>query len=178
MDMNTSKYEFSTWPLDLLLDYALKINHRGIRQKGPEILTVFNQLAAAGTPLAEVCDLFATSLSDLENHLMKEENVLFSFLYELYGATENHTPIEQMHCGTIRNPIRVMYMEHEAETERQLRIRQLTHDYATPPDAGDDYAQLMDQLCDFALDLSEHVHIENDLVFPSFERLGVTWILR
>jgi regulator of cell morphogenesis and NO signaling len=69
-------------------------------------------------------------------------------------------------------------MEHEAETERQRRIRQLTLDYATPPDAGDDYAQLMGRLRDFALDLGEHVHIENDLIFPNFERLEETWILR
>ena len=178
MNMDTSKYEFSEWPLDLLLDYALKIHHRGIRRKGPEILAVLNHLAAAGTPLAEVRDLFSASLSDLENHLMKEENVLFPFLYELYETAENHTPIEQMHCGSIQNPIRVMCMEHEAETERQCRILQLTHDYATPPDAGDDYAQLMNRLRDFALDLGEHVHIENDFAFPSFERLEETWILR
>ena len=176
--MDTSKYEFSEWPLDLLLDYALKIHHRGIRQKGPEILTALNRLAINNPQLAEVRDLFAASLDDLENHLMKEENVLFPFLYDLFEAAKNHAPIEQMHCGTIQNPIRVMCMEHDAETERHHQIRQLTNDYAVPSDADYDYAQLMKRLHNFAIDLHEHVHIENDIIFPGFEKLEEKWILK
>ena len=33
--MDTSKFQFSEWPLDLLIDYALKIHHRRIRENGP-----------------------------------------------------------------------------------------------------------------------------------------------
>lgn len=34
---------FSSWPLDLLMDYILKIHHRGIRKNGPELLTLLER---------------------------------------------------------------------------------------------------------------------------------------
>lgn len=35
---------FSSWPLDLLMDYILKIHHRGIRKNGPELLTLLEKV--------------------------------------------------------------------------------------------------------------------------------------
>ncbi len=31
---NTSRFNFSEWPLDLLVDYVLKVHHRGVRERG------------------------------------------------------------------------------------------------------------------------------------------------
>src|SRR5574344_658422 len=39
-----SNIPFSSWPLDLLLDYVLKIHHRGIRTNGPELLSLLEKV--------------------------------------------------------------------------------------------------------------------------------------
>lgn len=176
--MDKSKFDFNEWPLDLLMDYALKMHHRRIRNIGPKILDGIERLTNKYPSLNQVKDLFEASLSDLDNHLMKEENVLFPFLYDLYEAAETQHPIMEMHCGTIKNPISVMEMEHEAETNRHLQIKKLTNDYSPSPSDDSEYNKVMAELHDFFLDLQEHTHIENDIIFPCFEKLEEKWILR
>ena len=169
--MDTSRHEFGEWPVDLLIDYALKVHHRGIRVKGPRLLQLIRLLMDENMVMTEIDELFSQSLANLENHLRKEENVLFPYLYDLLGASRNGEHIEAMHCGTIANPIRVMVMEHEDEKERHQRICDLTNGYSAPADASEDYKLLVAGLKDFAADLQEHTHIENDIIFPYCQRI-------
>lgn len=172
--------EFSTWPVDLLIDYVLKIHHRGIRQKGPEILALLEKVVEvhgdAHPELHEVKDLFVASLEDLSGHLIKEEEVLFPYLLELFEASESNTPIAQMHCGTVENPIHVMRMEHEGEGERYLYMAKLTNDYTAPEGACNSYKLLYAQLKGFMHGLFEHIHLENNIIFPAAVELEKAWV--
>lgn len=165
--METSKYKFNEWPTDLLIDYALKIHHRGIRAKGPKVLRLIQSLSDENMVMAEIESLFSDSLNDLGNHLHKEEQVLFPYLYSLLEAQRNGQAMGPMHCGSIANPIHMMMLEHDDEIDRHQRIRQLTNDYTAPADASDDYKLLVGALKEFSDDLHEHIHIENDIIFPS-----------
>lgn len=166
---------FSSWPLDLLMDYILKIHHRGIRKNGPELLTLLEKVervhGEAHPELYELKLLVSESLNDLEMHLQKEENVLFPYLYDLYSAQEQGQRMEPMHCGTIANPIRVMRMEHEGEGNRYLHIIQLTDHFSVPQDGCASYRLLMQELEAFVDALFEHIHLENNLLFPRFEEI-------
>lgn len=51
---NTSRYSFSEWPLDLLIDYVLKVHHRGVREKGPGTLSLINKVMMENLVLDEV----------------------------------------------------------------------------------------------------------------------------
>jgi len=170
-----SNIPFSSWPLDLLLDYVLKIHHRGIRTNGPALLSLLEKVKNVHgenhPELFELGNLLEESLHDLEEHLQKEENVLFPYLYRLYDVSLKHKSIEPMHCGTIRNPIRVMMMEHENEGIRYKHIIDLTHHFTTPQDGCTSYHLLMRDLEAFVDALFEHIHIENNIVFPRFEEL-------
>lgn len=99
--MDTSRLNFQDWPLDLLVDYALKVHHRTIRREGPATLALVEKVVGENEVMPEVRELFAGSLEALESHLMKEENVLFPFLYELYKADDDGLKIEQMPLPTI-----------------------------------------------------------------------------
>ena len=146
---NTSRFNFSEWPLDLLVDYVLKVHHRGVRENGPDTLRLINKVMMENLVLDEVEQLFSQSLSDLDTHLMKEERVLFPYILDLYEAVRSGQPIAPMHCGTVRNPINVMI-----------------NDYHAPDDASEDYKELMRQLSEFRENLKEHTHVENDIIFP------------
>ena len=166
---------FASWPLDLLIDYVLKIHHRGIREKGPGLLSLIRKVREAhGTnhpELYEIDELMRFSLEDLENHLQKEENVLFPYLYELFEAAREGRGISPMHCGSIANPIRVMTQEHENEGERYLYIQRLTHDFQVPEDACASYRLMLEELAEFMNALFEHIHIENNILFPRFIKI-------
>ncbi len=172
---NKGSIPFASWPLDLLMDYILKIHHRGIRVQGPELLNLLEKVervhGEAHPELHELKMLVSESLQDLEMHLQKEENVLFPYLYDLYAAFEQGQRMEPMHCGTIANPIRVMKMEHEGEGNRYLHIIELTDHFSVPQDGCASYRLMMQELEAFVDALFEHIHLENNLLFPRFEEI-------
>lgn len=171
---------FASWPLDLLIDYVLKIHHRGIRRNGPELLglieKVKKQHGANHPELDELYELVSVSLEDLELHLQKEENVLFPYLLELFEASEKKTVLAPMHCGTIANPIRVMHMEHEAEGNRYFHIKDITRNFEIPEDGCNTYRLMMTELEAFVSALFEHIHIENNILFPKSMELENKWV--
>lgn len=172
---NKGSIPFASWPLDLLMDYILKIHHRGIRAQGPELLNLLEKVervhGEVHPELHELKMLVSESLQDLEMHLQKEENVLFPYLYDLYAAFEQGQRMEPMHCGTIANPIRVMKMEHEGEGNRYLHIIELTDHFSVPQDGCASYRLMMQELEAFVDALFEHIHLENNLLFPRFEEI-------
>ena len=172
---NKGSIPFASWPLDLLMDYILKIHHRGIRVQGPELLNLLEKVervhGEAHPELHELKMLVSESLQDLEMHLQKEENVLFPYLYDLYAAFEQGQRMEPMHCGAIANPIRVMKMEHEGEGNRYLHIIELTDHFSVPQDGCASYRLMMQELEAFVDALFEHIHLENNLLFPRFEEI-------
>lgn len=171
---------FASWPLDLLIDYVLKIHHRGIRSKGPELLELIAKVkqvhGEAHPELDELYTLVSVSLEDLEMHLQKEENVLFPYLYELFEASRQGRVIGAMHCGSIANPISVMHMEHENEGSRYLHIREITNSFSVPDDACASYRLMLAELEAFVDALFEHIHIENNILFPEFLKLEQEWV--
>lgn len=166
--MDRSRLDFGQWPFDLLVDYALKVHHRTIRREGPKTLQLLTDIASAAPEWAPVAQLFGESLDALDIHLMKEENVLFPYLYELYEAHENHQPAASFHCGSVANPIRVMMMEHAEETDRHEQIAALV---ASLPADSEAKVKAAAELKEFREALAEHIHVENDIVFPRAEQM-------
>ncbi|NLV52549.1 MAG: (Fe-S)-binding protein [Bacteroidales bacterium] len=164
--MNTSRHQFTEWPTDLLIDYALKVHHRGIREAGPALHRLIHSIKEGDPVMEEISELFGESLNDLENHLLKEEQVLFPYLYDMLEAQRQGGQIGPMHCGSISFPIGVMMTEHDGEVERHQRISKLTNGYTAPEGASDTYRQVVEGLKEFSANLHEHIHIENDIIFP------------
>ena len=166
---------FDSWPTDLIIDYVLKIHHRGIRSRGPQLLALIEKVRDAHSErhpeLVELAELFRMSLEDLENHLQKEEQVLFPYCYELFAAAERGETFGKMHCGTVANPIRVMFGEHHGEGTRYKYITNLMNNYAVPADACASYRLMLDDLEAFMDALFEHIHLENNILFPRFVAL-------
>lgn len=166
---------FNRWPTDLLIDYVLKIHHRGIRAKGPQLLADIERVAATHgdrhPELVQLTSLFASSLEDLESHLQKEEQVLFPYCYQLFEASMHGLSGEKMHCGTVANPIRVMLREHSDEGTRYRYIRNLMNGFVAPDDACVSYRLMLQDLEAFMDGLFEHIHIENNILFPRFTKL-------
>ncbi|WP_410073445.1 iron-sulfur cluster repair di-iron protein [Barnesiella intestinihominis] len=162
--------DFTNWPIDLLIDYILKIHHRNIRSHGPELLHLLDKVCNVHgdrhPELYKIRTLFHDSLESLYSHLDKEELVLFPYIYEMFKAREEHKHLPDFHCGSIEAPISVMLSEHEAEGERFQHINRLTQNYTVPKDACNSYRLAFDRLKSFEKALHQHIHLENNIVFP------------
>ncbi len=157
---------FKKWDIDLLIDYVLKFHHRNTRRYGDKIAQELIALAQSHPELNEAANLFRNSVQDLDMHCMKEENVLYPYINELYNASETGQPVEAFHCGTIRYPVNAMMADHSDESARHEMIARLTNNYTAPEGAEAEYQRVLDELRDFRDYLHEHIAVENEIIFP------------
>jgi regulator of cell morphogenesis and NO signaling len=92
--------------------------------------------------------------------------VLFPFISEVVRASLEHRPAPFAPFGTVNNPVRMMMMEHDTAGEILRQMRSLTSDYTTPADGCISYQTLYEALDAFEKDLHQHIHLENNILFP------------
>ncbi len=112
--------------------------------------------------LAGVRAAYTEAVADLEPHLTREERVLFPAISRLEKA---QAPVD-FAFGSLANPISEMLVEHDAVGDLFKRIRELTGGYAAPEDACGSYRAMLAGLEQMELDLHEHIHKENNILFP------------
>ena len=103
-----------------------------------------------------------TFRAELEQHMYKEERVLFPAICEIESASE----APRRHCGSINNPISVMQHEHDNAGAALRKMRALTYGYALPENACNTYRALFAGLAELEQDMHTHVHKENNILFP------------
>jgi len=116
--------------------------------------------------LTQLRSLFQNLSSELEPHMLKEEMVLFPYIVRLENATQNQQSVNTPPFVTVANPVRMMMLEHEAAGYLLEKIRNLTNDYTVPPDACISYKTLYEALDELEKDLHQHIHLENNILFP------------
>ncbi|WP_207532520.1 iron-sulfur cluster repair di-iron protein [Desertivirga arenae] len=165
-----SGQNFQSWELDFLSDYVINTHHNYVRESIPFLTEISQKVARVHgdrhPELIKVAEVFAGIAHDLSMHLMKEENILFPYIKEMVLAKKTGQPLPESHFGQVANPINVMEMEHEGAGEDLSEIRQLTNDYELPADACTSYRILFQKLEEFENDLFQHVHLENNILFP------------
>lgn len=113
--------------------------------------------------LLEVRTVCTAIRQDLEPHMMKEERVLFPMIRELESSSVAPT----FHCGSVRNPISMMMLEHERAGVLLEKLRTLTDGYQTPLNGCASYRALYEGLAQLETDTHLHIHKENNVLFPA-----------
>ncbi|MGQ1945968.1 iron-sulfur cluster repair di-iron protein [Geofilum sp. OHC36d9] len=156
--------------LDALVDYIIENHHQYIRENVKIIPPYLNKLVEVHgrnhPELKEVNELFSGAVSDLSNHIVKEELVLFPYIKVLVEAMQNGVPVEDPGFGTVESPVMAMMAEHDAEGERFRTISKLTNGYTLPPDGCNTFRVGLEKLKEFETDLHRHIHLENNILFP------------
>jgi regulator of cell morphogenesis and NO signaling len=110
--------------------------------------------------------LFQQLCADLKPHMFKEEQILFPYIVEMERASFQNRPAPFAPFGTVNNPIRMMMMEHETVGDLLRELRALSSNYTVPPDGCISYQTLYQALEAFEQDLHQHIHLENNILFP------------
>jgi regulator of cell morphogenesis and NO signaling len=160
-DLNWDKNNLSA-----LIDHILDKHHRYINETGPTLLAYLNKISQVHgerhPELIPIYQLFHASLQELAMHMKKEELILFPLIRK-----QDKDPANEALRQQIEAPIRQMEAEHSQEGDRFDRIRQLSAHYAAPADACQTYRVAFQLLSDFEADLHRHIHLENNILFPT-----------
>jgi regulator of cell morphogenesis and NO signaling len=166
----TPDVDFQDAGLADLIAHILAAHHGYVKHEVPRIKQLLLKVVAvhcAGHPeLAAVQQTFHALADELLAHMMKEEVVLFPYIEKLEQAAEAGTRAPRAPFGSIRNPVRMMELEHESAGGALEQLRALTSAYTPPENACFSYKTLYAALKDFEDDLHQHVHLENNLLFP------------
>lgn len=161
--------DVASWPPERIIDHIVSTHHAYLRSALPAIAQHLRKLVDAhGTQhpeLAHTASRFEALRGDFEQHLIKEEQVLFPYVRDL-AVRRAEIGISMSPFGTVENPIRMLEREHLEAGEAMHTIRELTNGYAVPADGCATYALCMAELLRFEQDLHRHVHLENNVLFP------------
>lgn len=168
IDSQSQPYQGST--LANLINVIVDKHHVFTREELVRLTGLFDKVCAAHGPnhpeLLEIRTQFQALRADLEPHMMKEEQILFPYIKRLETAATTNQPAPFAPFGDVRNPITVMLREHDAAGDILRVMRELSHDFVTPPDACLSYRTLYGALAELEADLHQHIHLENNVLFP------------
>lgn len=149
-----------------LADHIERIHHAYLHAELPRLEALVTKVAAVHGDkeprLAQIKAIFLALSAELKTHLMKEEQILFPRIRQLEGSDER----SGVQYGMVASPIQCMEFEHEEAGVALAQLRQLTDNF-TPPDwACNTYRVLLDALATFEQDMHQHIHKENNVLFP------------
>lgn len=149
-----------------LVDHIVVRYHDTHRRELPELVRLARRVEAVHREHPEapigLADLLSSAEKALREHMAKEEEVLFPAMQEGYA-------------GSLEMPILAMRHDHNehAETIRGLQVT--THGYTLPASACRSWQALYTGVEKLVIDLTEHIHLENNVLFPRFERSRSTF---
>lgn len=161
---------YDEWELDFLADYIVNTHHSYVRKSIPDLMLYADKVMRVHGQqhfeLVEIFELVDAVCKELSSHMIKEENILFSYIKEIVATHRSGKPFMGSAFGSIQNPIDMMEMEHEIVGKNLERVRELTKNYTLPSDACASYGLLYRMLDEFEDDLHIHIHLENNILFP------------
>jgi regulator of cell morphogenesis and NO signaling len=172
--LNSPPEEFElpekTRNLSELIDYILEKHHVFTKTEIARLSALMEKVRRKhGETHAELFFLeneLIALCNDLTPHMRKEESVLFPFIKHLEMSAANNLSSPQPPFKTVKNPVRMMMIEHDTAGDLLRKMREITNDYAVPENACPSFRALYFGLEELEKDLHRHIHLENNVLFP------------
>ena len=165
LSTNATGQDFDRMSLTELSEYIIRVHHGYVKQNIPQIDAYLSKLALKHGDtypyLKEVYALFSELQQELTQHMLKEERILFPRIKQLefFGST-------QFTADAFLSPINIMEEEHDHAGTLMQKIREITSNYEAPEQACTTHRVALAALKGFEEDLHQHVHLENNILFP------------
>jgi regulator of cell morphogenesis and NO signaling len=168
-----AKTKDRNWQMEPLADLVVHINHthhkytrEEIARLGPLFDKVVSVHGKNHPELQHIRATFRGLAQELTMHMMKEEAVLFPYIVRMEEAVIQQEPVLPPPFGTVQNPVAMMMHEHDSAGDALRAMSQASAGYTPPGDACVSYQTLYKALADFETDLHQHIHLENNILFP------------
>lgn len=165
---------FSEMNAEQLVSHILLRHHFYVRQSMPAIEEHLTRVATKHGDrfpyMKNVLQLFTKLKNDMYLHMQKEEMILFPRIKET-EAFSKYAQKNDRERSYIDSPVAVMECEHDEAGTIMEQIRILTGDYTPPAEACTTFRVVLDELKAFEEDLHQHVHLENNLLFPMAKKM-------
>lgn len=139
-----------------IVNFIVDYYHQRLREQFKELLPLSKMVESAHKQNSlspkGLTELLTEFSEDLEEHMNKEEQILFPLIKNGQGA---HAYM----------PIKVMQEEHDSHDKVLSAIRAMTNNYHAPPEACGTWINLCKKLEVLDTELVEHIILENQILF-------------
>lgn len=154
-----------------LADHIEHTHHAYLRRELPRLNAMVRKVAEVHGShypwVLEVNEVFAGFAAELISHMVKEEHVLFPLIRQL----ESNRNESSRGPASVRMPIRAMEHEHDDAGRALARMNEISNGFTPPDGACNTFRAMLDGLAHLERDMHQHVHKENNVLFPRAERL-------
>ncbi len=151
--------------LTSLSDHIEKVHHGYLHESLPRLSVMTAKVAdrhgSKDSRLLELNKVFAAFRSEMEEHTGKEDQILFPAIRSMESAGE---PLSL--ARHIENPIQMMLADHDQAGAALEQMRTLTDGFLPSEDACNTHRAMLDALAELEADTHQHVHLENNILFP------------
>lgn len=181
---SSNSHNFNSWELDFLIDYIVNNHHKYVAEAMPFLDELSIKVARVHgdrhPELLAIRQHTEEIIQELTMHMRKEELILFPFIKQIVAADRERRSLATPPFGSIANPIGMMEEEHTMAGNLLELIETLSDQFTPPADACMSYRVLFAKLEEFQQDLHQHVHLENNILFPKAlnleEALMTNWL--
>ena len=164
---NTPDVQWQKAPLKELADYIVGKHHAFTRNQiqliGGLMAKVEARHGEHHPEVFQISKVFAVVSAELAHHFVCEETILFPYIGKLEG---NRQAALLPMFGSVEQPITRMMADHDQAGEELRELRGLTGNYTPPTAACPTWRALYRALEDLEQDLHQHIHLENNILFP------------
>ena len=157
-------------PIGKLIQHIVRVHHQYVRQELPRLAEMAQKLAAKRSDrapeLKNVEELLEELRAEMFAHIQKEEQVLFPFIAQMDQDSIVAYPPAHACFRSVAHPVSKMMQEHISASHVVTELRRLTLEFQPPDWACATHIALFAGLSEFEADLKQHVHLENDVLFP------------
>ena len=161
--------DFNKMSFSQLTDYIVLTHHAYVKQKMPSILDYLQKVTSKHgqrhPEMFKVLEIFSVVQEEMKLHMEKEELVLFPRIKALEETTIENS-LRNKELSYLQSPLALLEEEHDHAGSLMDEIRWLTTNYTPPADACTTYQLSFASLQDFEFNLHQHVHLENNILFP------------
>lgn len=166
----TAATDWSRESLASLMNHIVNKHHTLCRQELARLEPLLAKVCAvhgANHPELHLLQSVFSGLSkELSMHLVKEEQTLFPYIARMEQAVTGKMPFPRPPFGTVQNPVQMMVLEHDNAGAALREMRKLSGEYKVPTDGCNSFRSLYEGLASFESDMHQHVHLENNVLFP------------
>lgn len=149
-----------------LADHIEASHHAYLRDELPRLGQLASKVAKAhgerDPRLVRLQEIVASFSAEMLHHMTKEERMLFPIIRAIESGDRPPT----YGFNSIADPIRIMESEHDSSGNALSQMHDLTDGFARSSAHCNTHLALVDGLARLERDTHQHVHKENNILFP------------
>ena len=162
--------QFNEWKLDFLVDYILNIHHAYLHNALPALELSLVEFITGHQrkhiELYSIQQIFMELSEILQTHNKHEEEIIFPYIKQIEAAHRRKESYGNLFVRTLRKPLKNIEKEHDEIAMLLKKLKSCSNNYNFPVNACTNHQVLYHKFREFHDDLVQHIHLENNILFP------------